>query len=483
MPTRFRPLLIALLALPVLYALYFHELAGVGMIDPDEPRYASIGREMARSGDWVTPRLWGNEWFEKPALLYWMIAAGTRLGLPGELAARLPVALLSLAFALFFYWRVRELFGELPARFATVVLTTSAGWIAYSHFAVTDLPLAVCFGTAMLLFLEWLSGGAEWLVWLAGACLGLAVLAKGLVPLALALPALWFARHRLTELWKPVIAMLVVALPWYVACYAANGWIFFDVFILRHHFGRFTDDALKHVQPFWFYVPVWFAALFPWTPALLLTIRRESLQDPRRQFTVAWLLWTLVFFSLSTNKLPGYLLPLLPAAAILIGLALAEVEKAYFALIAGALLLGLVPIIAEVLPVALADGLSHADLSQLPWRYLAIGLVAAGLVFRHEYATSRSAAVLLLAIGSVAGIAYLKRHAFPQLESQVSARPLWRGIAPRRAEICTGSMDRHWRYGLNYYSVKPLPDCLVAPRPIILEQRGNDRPRPWIQQP
>lgn len=483
MPTRFRSILVGLLALPVLYALYFHALTGVGMIDPDEPRYASIGREMALSGDWITPRLWGNEWFEKPALLYWMTAFGTKLGLPGELAARAPVALLSLAFAFFFYLRVRQLFGELPARFATAVLATSAGWVAYSHFAVTDLPLAVCFGAAMLLFLEWLSGGESPLLWLAGACLGLAVLAKGLVPLVLALPALWFARHRRNELWKPVLAAALIALPWYAACYAANGWIFIDVFIVRHHFSRFADDALKHVQPFWFYVPVLIAALFPWSPALFLTLRRDSLRDPRRQFIAAWLLWTLLFFSLSTNKLPGYLLPLLPAAAVLIGLALAEVEKAYVALIAGAFLLGLVPLVAEVLPIALADGLSHADLSQLPWRYLAIGVVGAGLVFRHEYATSRAAAVGLLAIGSIAGIAYLKREAFPRLEQQVSARPLWRGIAPRRSEICMGNMERRWRYGLNYYAVKPLPDCLVETKPIILEQRGGDRPQPWIQTP
>ena len=465
----------------MIYALYFHGLTGVGMIDPDEPRYASIGREMAQSGDWVTPRLWGNEWFEKPALLYWMIAMGTKLGLPGELAARLPVALLSFAFAVFFYLRTRELFGELPARFATLVLATSAGWVAYSHFAVTDLPLAVCFGAAMLLFLEWLSGGEPWLIWMAGACLGLAVLAKGLVPLVLALPALWFARNRWNEMWKPVLAAAIVALPWYAACYAANGWLFIDVFFIRHHFSRFTDDALKHVQPFWYYVPVLIAALFPWSAALLLAIRRDSLQDVRRQYVVAWLLWTLLFFSLATNKLPGYLLPLLPAAAILTGLALAEVEKAYLALIGGALLLGLVPMVAEVLPIALAEGLSHVDLSQLPWRYLAVGVVFAGLIFRHEYSTSRAAAVALLAVGSVAGIAYLKREAFPRLEQQVSARPLWRGIANRRTEICMGNMERRWRYGLNFYAVKPLPDCFVAPRPIVMEQRGEDRPRPWLQ--
>jgi 4-amino-4-deoxy-L-arabinose transferase-like glycosyltransferase len=481
LPPRVRPIAIALLALPVLYALYFHALTGVGMIDPDEPRYASIGREMAQSGDWITPRLWGNEWFEKPPLLYWLIGLGNKLALPGELAHRLPIAVLSLTFAIFFYWRVRELFGELPARFATAVLATSAGWIAYSHFSVTDLPLSVCFGAAMLLFLEWRSGGESWLLWLAGVCLGLAVLAKGLVPLCLALPALWFARDRWRELWKPLLAAAVIALPWYLLCYAANGWLFIDVLFVRQHFGRFADESLKHGQPFWFYLPVLIGFVFPWSPALALIFRRDSFRDVRRQAVVAWAVWTVVFFSLFLNKLPGYILPALPAVSILIGLALAEVEKAYLALIAGAVLLGLVPLVADVLPIALADGLSHADLSQLPWKYLIIGAVFAALIFRHEYSTSRAAAIGLLAIGSVAGIAYLKREAFPRLEDQVSARKLWRGIAPRRNEICMGNMERRWRYGLNYYAVKPLPDCLVEDRPFILEQRGGDRPLPWIQ--
>ncbi|HSW51218.1 MAG TPA: hypothetical protein VLH09_13630, partial [Bryobacteraceae bacterium] len=77
-----------------LYLVYFYGLTGAGLIGPDEPRYASIGREMARSGDWVTPRLWGDPWFEKPPLLYWMTASATRLGLGDDLAPRLPVALL-----------------------------------------------------------------------------------------------------------------------------------------------------------------------------------------------------------------------------------------------------------------------------------------------------------------------------------------------------------------------------------------------------
>src|SRR5438046_4773933 len=91
-----------LLAALLIYFLYFFHLTATGMLGPDEPRYAAVGREMARSGDWVTPRLWGEAWFEKPALLYWMTGAGFRLGLGDELAPRLPVALLSLLFLAFF---------------------------------------------------------------------------------------------------------------------------------------------------------------------------------------------------------------------------------------------------------------------------------------------------------------------------------------------------------------------------------------------
>ena len=85
------------------------------MLGPDEPRYASVGREMARSGDWITPRLWGQPWFEKPALLYWMTGAAFRLGFSEDLAPRVPVALFSVAFLVFFQW-ISAAANSAPAR-------------------------------------------------------------------------------------------------------------------------------------------------------------------------------------------------------------------------------------------------------------------------------------------------------------------------------------------------------------------------------
>lgn len=169
----------------------------MGMVGPDEPRYAAVAREMALSGDWITPRLWGQPWFEKPPLLYWMTAAGFQCGLGPELAARLPVAMLSVWFLLFYFFRLRREFGERAAWFASAILATSGGWLAYSHVAVTEIPLATTFSASMLLALPWVrSGGRRGLVF-GGLLLGLAVLAKGLVPLVLALPLFWVGRSTL----------------------------------------------------------------------------------------------------------------------------------------------------------------------------------------------------------------------------------------------------------------------------------------------
>src|SRR5579863_1729904 len=155
----FRRAALVLLAATAVYFLYFFGITRTGLLGPDEPRYAAIGRAMAATGDWITPRLWGKPWFEKPALLYWMTATGFRVGLGPELAPRLPVALLSLGFLGFYWWALRREFGPRAAWFATLGLGTCAGWVAYSQVGVTDLPLAATFSAAMLLALPWIAKG------------------------------------------------------------------------------------------------------------------------------------------------------------------------------------------------------------------------------------------------------------------------------------------------------------------------------------
>ncbi|MFN3322029.1 MAG: ArnT family glycosyltransferase [Bryobacteraceae bacterium] len=466
MPARIRRWLLALI---IAYLLFFFHLSGVGLLGPDEPRYASIGREMAASGDWITPRLWGDPWFEKPALIYWLIAAGHRAGLGPELAPRLPVALLSAAFLAFYFFLLRREFGPAAALYATAILATAAGWVAYSQVAVTDLPLAAAFSAALLLSLGWIERGGRARAALAGAFLGLAVLAKGLVPLALAAPLLWMARRPWRDLWAPALAFLMVAVPWYAAVTLRHGGDFLDDFFWRHHFQRFASEALQHQQPFWFYVPVLVAGLFPWTPLLVLIRPQADRPDPRRRLLLLTVLWGFAFFSLSTNKLPGYLLPLFPSLCALLGLTLSERKHARLPLALSAFLLGLVPLIGQILPQAVQAGLSRSEPDRTALLFLLPALGIAVLIARLRPAT----AVLLLAAASAAGVAWLKVCTFPALDAAASARPLWRVIAAQDQAVCVEPIHRNWRYGLNYYSNQPLPDCETTAAPRRVRQVGR----------
>lgn len=461
------------------YVLYFHGLADTGLLGPDEPRYASVGREMARSGDWITPRLWGEPWFEKPALLYWLTAAAFKVGLGNGLAPRLPVALVSLAF-LAFYWRaLRRRFGPQPAWFATAILGTSAAWLAYSYVGVTDLPMTAAFAAAMLVALDWVEKGDRRMLPLSAALLGVAVLGKGLVPLVLAFPLVLMGRRRIFDWLHPWTAgaFLAAAAPWYLLCWMRNGEPFIRTFFLEHQLGRFASEALQHVQPFWFYAPVLVAGMLPWSPLMALLFNRSLYRDRSRAFLLLWVAFGFLFFSASTNKLPGYLLPLLPALAALMGLAIAEGRHARVAIAASMAMLALIPVAAQVLPQALAGGLSRSDPPSFSWLWLA-PVAAALAVWRIRPAARAMAAASACA---VLGILYLKLMAFPALEGSVSARPVWGEVVSRRDRVCVGEMHRAWRYGLNYYSVTPLPACADQPKPLELRQddgAGRGRPAP-----
>jgi 4-amino-4-deoxy-L-arabinose transferase-like glycosyltransferase len=429
---------------------------------------------MARSGDWITPRLWGEPWFEKPALLYWMTAAGFRAGLGDELAPRVPVAALGTLFLGFFFWALRLEFGALPASIATAILATSAGWLAFSYAATTDLPMSALFSAAMLAGLIWLRTGAgRWLI-AASALLALAALAKGLVPLALAIPFAWHARARWKALldWRAAAVFALIAGPWYVLVYLKYGAPFVQTFFWEQHVGRFASTALQHAQPAWFYLPVFLAAMFPWTPAVVLLLRPSFYSDARRRFLLSWVIFGLLFFSAFLNKLPGYILPLLPAAAALAGIAIAEAKRPRSTLAVAAGLLCLVFPAAAALPRALSAGLSRSDMpAWSAWWLLPLALAA--VVWMVE----RRVAVALVAAGVIGAVIYLKLAAFPVIDAEASARLLWSGIAPRRERVCVQQINRNWRYGLNYYSVQPLPDCDAAPRPLRVTQADGAPPR------
>ncbi len=459
-------LLLILACAAAIFFLYFFRLDAMGLVGPDEPRYAAIGREMARSGDWITPRLWGTPWFEKPVLIYWMTGLANLAGFNPDLAPRVPVALLSSAFLIFFFFRLKREWGWQPAFYSAAILASSAAWVAFSQSGVTDLPLAATFGSALLLALPWIQNGERRVLPLAAASLGLAVLAKGLVPLVLVLPVFWFGRRHLKDLLRPAVllAFFATALPWYVLCTLKNGTPFLSTFFLEHQLGRFSSEALQHVQPFWFYVPVLLASFFPWTALLALPLRRTLYQEPHARVLAAVALWGFLFFSLSTNKLGGYLLPLLPPIAALIGLGLFRARFAAPWLLLPALSLAWVPVVGALLPIAIASGLSRAWPVPLIVRFraalLMLPLMMAGATaLLAERVNKRHWAVAGLFALTVGSVAWLKITSVPEIDREASARGLYLKVHSQRADFCTGPMPRAWPYALNYYFDRVIPPC------------------------
>ncbi len=421
----------------------------MGLISTDEPRYADIGRAMARTGDLITPRLWGQPWFEKPPLLYWLIAAGFRLGFGPELAPRLPVALLSVAFLAFFWLRLRRLWDERVASFSTAILATAAGWVALSGIAVTDIPLAVFFSAAVLLAIDEAPHRTG-----AAAALGLAVLAKSLVGPVLFLPVLALDFRNLRE-WlrpKPVLAFLGIALPWYVLCYARNGGQFLWVLFVQQQFGRFISSERQHEQPWWFYIPAMLLALYPWFP--LLTIVGPVWRDRRIRLLMAVVAFGFLFFSASRNKLPGYVLPLVPSACVLMGVGLARCERPARAVILPVALMGVVPVALRALPAAMATGLHTAPIAPSD---LAIGCAVAGIIGATSALVLRERGTPAAFILTAAAFLWLKVNAFPALDEAATARVLWNLHRPQ----CVDTSERSLAYGLNYYAGRDLPRCAV----------------------
>ena len=341
------------LILSTLYLCYFHNLGALGLVGPDEPRYAWIARDMQETGDYITPRLYGKPWFEKPPLYYWSAALSFKFFGVSETSARLPSAVCALLATLALAWLALRLYGADTARWLLLLLPTTVGMIGFSHAAATDMPFAAMLTIAMVFAAAILGivdpqgfaiytpkfsfytntrpAGLIRLVFF-GLFLGLAVLAKG--PAAIILSSgtvlLWAV---FTKRWRDAFRCLhpiaiasfcLTALPWYILCAHRNP-DFFRVFIIEHNFNRFLTPQFQHIQPFWYYVPILLIAVFPWTILLLPTIYsgfRKTLLERRTSpsdfFCLCWGLFPLVFFSVSMSKLPGYILPSLPMLGMLI---------------------------------------------------------------------------------------------------------------------------------------------------------------------
>lgn len=458
--------------------LFFYGLGAFGLLGADEPRYAQVAREMLDHSDWVTPTLMGKTWLEKPVLYYWQAMLSYRLtsGVTDQ-AARLPAgadAALLIAVIYFFLRRFRpgsEVDGALIA-------ASCAGVVGFAHAAATDMPLAACFGIGLLGWYAWYESDRR--VYLAAGYvfLALGTLAKG--PVAPALSAViivlfvavkrdWRAMGR--TLWVPgILLYLAVMLPWYVAVQLRNP-EFFRVFILEHNLGRFSQDLYHHRQPFWFYLPVFLLATMPWTIVLITAVAervrliwaegKESFSSPEDSWPLFLLIWMLVpvlFFSASHSKLPGYILPAVPAAALLVCeyLAVHRSEERQFSVpfaAAHGILCGLLVFAALCAGSILANHhllwVRGTYISAAIGAGLAIGIIAA-LQSRAGFRLLRP--LTLAAV--VVSIAAIIRFAAPVIDAAQSARPVAESIQAFSHEpvpVALYRINRVQEYGLEFY--------------------------------
>lgn len=321
----------------LIVAVYLFGLT-IPLVGPDEPRYAQVAREMWLAGDWITPTLGGFNWFEKPALLYWLQIAAYSLFGVSEFSARLGPALFGLGtvLSLNIFGRIVEKKYDLPAaaNWITIIAASSIGLLTFSRGASFDIIITFPLTAAMVSFFAFDQGEDRRVfpLFLFYFFIGVALLAKGLIGgvFPLTSVALYFliarkspSKHFLFSLFWGAIVAIVVASAWYLPMYLRHGWEFIDQFFVQHHLQRFASNKYNHPQPFYFFLWVLPLMTVPWLPILAASLaadaRKRSFSNAQL-FAFSWLIVPLVFFSFSGSKLPGYILPSLPPTMILIGL-------------------------------------------------------------------------------------------------------------------------------------------------------------------
>lgn len=458
---------------------FFFGLGAFGLTGADEPRYAQIAREMLARHDWIVPTLNGAPWLEKPALLYWKMMNSYSLFGVSDWAARLPAAFHAtvLVLGIFFFMRRFRFASELDA---AMIAASSAGMIGFGRGASTDMLISAPFALAMMSWWTWHQTSKKlWLMIFYGL-LGVGALAKG--PVAPALAVLVVGAYAvlrrdgkifLRSLSAPgFVLFFAIVLPWFVAVQVKVPQ-FFRVFFVEHNLERFGTNLYQHSQPFWYYIPVFLLAALPWTlfalPALVEAGRNAfrrvkpetsaaDTDDGLPSFLFIWIVVPIIFFSISRAKLPGYILPAIPAAALLSAdyihrlKAIPRLLTALHALLCAMLLVG-----ALMAPFAMVK--------QAPPQSLQIGMTVTGaviavmvlLMVRREGIRALHFVTL---VPTILAVAFLLRPAAATIDRTQSARPINQRLAElgvtTSEPVATFNVKRQVAYGLDFYRNAPI---------------------------
>ncbi|MBO4707845.1 MAG: glycosyltransferase family 39 protein [Elusimicrobiaceae bacterium] len=305
--------------------LYFWNIGGYGLMNPDEGRYAEIPREMLESGDYFTPRLNQVLYFEKPPLYYWFTAASFAIFGQNEFGARFTSVVMGLLSILLTWFVARKFEGEDTANLSALILGTSGLFFALSRVNIIDMTLSALLTLALFSFYIFYKENKKRWLYIFYVALALATLAKGLIGIVLPGGVIFFFML-FTRDWKilkrlfltPAILIffLICVPPFYMVCKKNPDFFYF--FFIQEHFLRYATKMHDRYQPFWFFIPVIIGGLFPWTAGLFTNIKNYLNKQQINLYLILWIVIITLFFSASSSKLIPYILPVFPPLAILI---------------------------------------------------------------------------------------------------------------------------------------------------------------------
>ena len=429
--------------------LFFFMIGDRPLSAPDEGRYTEIAREMVATGDYVTPRLNGVKYFEKPPLMYWMTALSLKVAGVKEGAMRFWPAFLGLLGCLGVYGVGTSLYGRSSGRWAALILGTSVLFYAHTRLLILDMAVSIWMSFALLSFLMATRTSARpQRLYLGGffVSMALALLSKGLIGIVLpgCVILIWALMTRdmmpikLAFNPKGIVLFALIATPWHVMAALRNP-EFLHFYFIHEHFERYLTTVHGRYQPFWFFIPILAIGWMPWSVFLVAPLKdafsrakifftkkseEEFTQGAREDlFLLIWAVFIFLFFSVSSSKLIPYILCIFPSIALMGARAFSDPAPALALLKRqGAFLAASFWVMAAAIPIAL---FIHERLSVTGLRPLWLGLVVllgvaggAALVLRVHAKALRT-----LTFATSVGLLILLNQTWPYLEAR-SIKPL-----------------------------------------------------------
>jgi 4-amino-4-deoxy-L-arabinose transferase-like glycosyltransferase len=442
--------------------IMFFQLGKLSLMDPDEPVYAQTAREMVAANDLVSPRIYGDFWYDKPPMYYWLVAGAFKIFGQNEFAARFPSALFAVCGVLLVYYQGKTIINNRAGLISALILSTSIEYFYLGKAAVTDMTLTFFITASLLCYLK----KKYYAAYIAA---GLAVLTKG--PIGLALPAMIILLHltltrRLGDLkhikiFRGGLLVLAVSLPWYLAMYHFHGMDFINTFLGYHNITRFLQPEHPDGTLWYYYIPVLIIGFFPWTIFLVQSVW-SALRDRNDQkssillFFVIWAIVVFGFFTASQTKLVSYILPMYPPLALIAGW---YIDKCITTSVTGTLkkaaqIMTISIILLEIAFLVAAPKLAPAFTNGLILTGVIFAIILAGIWFmirREQY----MGFINVLVAGMVAFVVVLMTQLFP------AAAPLFsvKDFVPIIRENYDGQsplyVEKFYRPGFMYYVGDP----------------------------